>query len=140
MDEMEQLMSGGTETAKESNARKNSGAPNRADYRKQSNVSAGSGNAQLNALFGKDQTSTATNSASNKPRIRINKDQMLAKFKRTTELDMKVFEADRILDYAELFISSGQKPTFKKGAALEDEEERDPFDDMMDEAKGEKKD
>ena len=65
---------------------------------------------------------------------------MLAKFKRTTELDMKVFEADRILDYAELFISSGKKPTFKKGAALEDEEERDPFDDMMDEAQGEKKD
>ena len=74
MDEMDQLMSGGLEPAKESNARKNSGAPNRADYRKQSNVSAGSGNAQLNALFGKDQTSAATNAASNKPRIRISKE------------------------------------------------------------------
>ena len=47
---------------------------------------------------------------------------------------MGVFEADRMLDYAELFVSNGSKPTFKKGVSLEDEE-GDAFDDMMDEAK-----
>lgn len=47
---------------------------------------------------------------------------------------MKVFEADRILDYASLFISSGSKPTFSSSKKPEDDEEKDPFDDMMEEA------
>ena len=46
---------------------------------------------------------------------------------------MTVFEPDRIIDYADLFISRGPKPSFNKSKA-EADEERDPFDDMMDEA------
>ena len=45
---------------------------------------------------------------------------------------MSVFEPDRILDYADLFISTGKKPTFSKGNKTE--ESGDPFDDMMDQA------
>ena len=56
----------------------------------------------------------------------------MKKFKPTTELDMSVFEPDRILDYADLFISTGKKPSFSKGNKTE--ESSDPFDDMMDEA------
>ena len=48
---------------------------------------------------------------------------------------MGVFEADRILDYAELFVSTGQKPTFKKSKATDKaSEQADAFDDMMGEA------
>ena len=48
---------------------------------------------------------------------------------------MKVFEPDRMLDYAELFISSGaKKPAFSASSKAAKTEERDPFDDMMDEA------
>ena len=46
---------------------------------------------------------------------------------------MSVFEPDRIIDYADLFISKGKKPTFTSSKAAVDEE-RDPFDDLMDEA------
>ena len=53
---------------------------------------------------------------------------------------MKVFEADRILDYASLFISSGSKPTFSSSKKPEDDEEKDPFDDMMEEAEQTKSD
>ena len=56
----------------------------------------------------------------------------MKKFKSTAELDMSVFEPDRILDYADLFISTGKKPTFSKGNKTE--ESGDPFDDMMDQA------
>ena len=45
---------------------------------------------------------------------------------------MSVFEPDRILDYADLFISTGKKPSFSKGNKTE--ESGDPFDDMMGEA------
>ena len=45
---------------------------------------------------------------------------------------MTVFEPDRIIDYADLFISKGKKPTFNNTKAEADE--GDPFDDMMDEA------
>ena len=45
---------------------------------------------------------------------------------------MNVFESDRMLDYADLFISNGEKPTFNKGSKTE--ESGDPFDDMVDEA------
>ena len=53
---------------------------------------------------------------------------------------MNVFEADRILDYASLFISSGSKPTFSSSKKPEDDEEKDPFDDMMEEAEQTKSD
>ena len=56
----------------------------------------------------------------------------MKKFKPTAELDMSVFEPDRILDYADLFISTGKKPSFSKGNKTE--ESGDPFDDMMGEA------
>lgn len=46
---------------------------------------------------------------------------------------MSVFEPDRILDYADLFISTGEKPTFSKSSKTA-EAESDPFDDMMEEA------
>ena len=46
---------------------------------------------------------------------------------------MTVFEPDRIIDYADLFISKGKKPTFTNTKA-EADEEKDPFDDMMEEA------
>ena len=45
---------------------------------------------------------------------------------------MNVFEPDRILDYADLFISTSKKPTFSKGSKTE--ENGDPFDIMMDTA------
>mmetsp|Transcript_20829 Transcript_20829/g.25510 ORF Transcript_20829/g.25510 Transcript_20829/m.25510 type:complete len:99 (-) Transcript_20829:1209-1505(-) len=65
---------------------------------------------------------------------------MLAQFKQTKELDMSVFEADRILDYAELFVSSGAKPTFVSSKKVEEPSaEKDPFDDMMDESLEESK-
>ncbi len=53
---------------------------------------------------------------------------------------MTVFEPERMLDYADIFISTGDKPTFTKGQSLEDEddEEKDPFDDMMGEAENTK--
>ena len=57
----------------------------------------------------------------------------MKKFKPTTELDMSVFEPDRILDYADLFISTETKPTFVKGSKTT-EENGDPLDEMMDEA------
>ena len=47
---------------------------------------------------------------------------------------MTVFQPERMLDYADLFVSTGAKPTFSKGQSLEDDDEKDPFDDMMDEA------
>lgn len=55
---------------------------------------------------------------------------------------MNVFEADRILDYAELFISSDKKPTFSSSKRTEAEEdaEKDPFDDLMEESKDKNKD
>ena len=59
---------------------------------------------------------------------------MLNRFKMTTELDMSVFEPDRILDYADLFISTGEKPSFNKAGKNNAEEEGDPFDEMMEEA------
>ena len=61
---------------------------------------------------------------------------MIEKFRQTAELDMTVCNAELLVDYCDLFIGSGKKPTFtssSKAAAAEDEE-RDPFDDMMDEA------
>lgn len=53
---------------------------------------------------------------------------------------MKVFDPDLMIDCCDLFISSGKKPEFKSGSsqAAKDGEERDPFDDMMDEAEKEK--
>lgn len=59
---------------------------------------------------------------------------MLNRFKLTTELDMAVFEPDRILDYADLFISTGEKPSFNKAGGKNNAEEGDPFDEMMEEA------
>ena len=61
---------------------------------------------------------------------------MLNRFKLTAELDMAVFEPDRILDYADLFISTGEKPSFNKAGGKNNaqEEEGDPFDEMMEEA------
>ena len=53
---------------------------------------------------------------------------------------MKVFVTDHVLQYADLFVVSQEKPCFKsssKKAAVE--EETDPFDEMMDEAKTEEK-
>lgn len=51
---------------------------------------------------------------------------------------MTVFEPDRILDYADLFVSGSQKPTFKSSKkAADDGEERDPLDDMIEEAEDE---
>ena len=98
------------------------------DNRKQSNVSTGSANRKLSAIFGRDDQG-----ASQKPRKRFTKEQLLNRFKQTTQLDMTVFEPDRIIDYADLFISKGKKPTFTNNKA-EADEEKDPFDDMMDEA------
>ena len=98
------------------------------DNRKQSNVSTGSANRKLSAIFGRDDQG-----ADQKPRKRFTKEQLLNRFKQTTQLDMTVFEPDRIIDYADLFISKGKKPTFTNNKA-EADEERDPFDDMMDEA------
>ena len=100
-----------------------------ADRRKMSNVSD---NPQLNALFSKADTSAEAS----KNRIRFTKDDLLARFKQTKELDMTVFEADRILDYAELFLSTGDKPKF---SSTKKQEEADPFDDMMAEAAEESK-
>ena len=98
-------------------------------------MSANSANAQLNALFSGSTTSAEVN----KNRIRFTKDELLAKFKQTKELDMNVFEANRILDYAALFISTSSKPTFSSSKKADENEERDPFDDMMDEAEESKK-
>ena len=52
---------------------------------------------------------------------------------------MKVFQPERILDYADLFVSGSEKPTFKssKKAAGADEE-KDPLDDMIEEAEQDK--
>ena len=61
---------------------------------------------------------------------------MIEKFKQTAELDMTVCNAELLVDYCGLFIGSGKKPTFTSSskAAAAEGEERDPFDDMMDEA------
>ena len=91
-------------------------------------MSTGSANRKLSAIFGRDDQG-----ASQKPRKRFTKEQMLNRFKQTTQLDMTVFEPDRIIDYADLFISKGKKPTFTNTKA-EADEEKDPFDDMMEEA------
>ena len=45
---------------------------------------------------------------------------------------MSVFEPDRILDYADLFISTSKKPTFSKGSKTE--ESGVPLDIVMDTA------
>jgi hypothetical protein len=47
---------------------------------------------------------------------------------------MSVFEPDRILDYADLFITTGNKPQFGKGNKTETSD-ADPFDEMMNEGK-----
>ena len=91
-------------------------------------MSTGSANRKLSAIFGRDDQGE-----NQKPRKRFTKEQLLNRFKQTTQLDMTVFEPDRIIDYADLFISKGKKPTFTNNKA-EADEERDPFDDMMDEA------
>lgn len=49
---------------------------------------------------------------------------------------MNVFEPDRILDYADLFITTGNKPQFGKSSKTE-KSDADPFDDMVNEAKEE---
>lgn len=54
---------------------------------------------------------------------------------------MTVFEPDRILDYADLFVSGTQKPSFKSSKKVADDgEEKDPLDDMIEEAEDEKAD
>lgn len=60
---------------------------------------------------------------------------MLARFKQTSELDITVFDADLLVDYCDLFIGGGKKPTFtssSKSATIEND--KDAFDDMMGEA------
>ena len=52
---------------------------------------------------------------------------------------MKVFQPERILDYADLFVSGSEKPTFKSSKKpAEEGEERDPLDDMIEEDEAEK--
>ena len=114
-------------------ARKKSNVEQARDTRKESNVSASSGNRQLQALFSKDEPANASK-PSGPPRKRYSKEQMLARFKQTKQLDMKVFEPDRIIDYADLFITSSQKPKFSKSSKEDPAEEKDAFDDMMEEA------
>ena len=60
------------------------------------------------------------------------------RFKSTIQLDMSVFEPERILDYADLFLSGNNKPTFNKTSKAEAAGD-DPFDDMMAEAAEEEK-
>lgn len=83
---------------KQSNVSSNQGG----DARKQSNVSNGSASRRLSALFG-PSTSEVTQT---KPRKRYTKEDLLNRFKSTIQLDMSVFEPDRILDYADLFITT----------------------------------
>ena len=97
----------------------------------------------MNALFGGAGgddaaiVSVATSKV-HQPRKRYTKDDLLSRFRQTMELDMTVFEPERMLDYADLFVSHGSKPTFTKAKKAEDaDEEKDPFDDMADEAKKE---
>ena len=99
-----------------------------ADARKQSNVSNGSASRRLSALFGPGTSEVEKV----KPRKRYTKEDLLNKFKPTVQLDMSVFEPDRILDYADLFISKDKKPTFVKASKAE--EGGDPFDSMANEA------
>ena len=110
---------------KHSNADTNPGASRRTE----SNISGNSGSNNLSALFPKNDAGPAL------PRKRYTKDQMLARFKQTSELDITVFDADLLVDYCDLFIGGGKKPTFtssSKNAAIENE--GDAFDDMMGEA------
>ena len=49
---------------------------------------------------------------------------------------MKVLEPDRMLDYWDLFVTKGDKPQFTSSKTTSaTDEERDPFDDMLEEAK-----
>lgn len=68
--------------------------------------------------------------SSDKPRTRFSKEYLLARFKPTTQLDMTVFVAEIMLDYAEIFATSGPKPNFKSNKRPEDDE-KDPFDQMV---------
>lgn len=97
------------------------------DKRKQSNVS--SGQRKLSAIF--------ADSGSSKPRQRYTKDDLLARFKQTTEIDMTVFKKELILDYADLFVSNGSAPQFtssSKATSAATDEGKDPFDDMAEAA------
>ena len=71
--------------------------------RKESNTSANSGNRQLSALFPKDNNAAVPS----KPRKRYTKEEMLAKFKQTSELDMNVFNAELISACSDLLIDAG---------------------------------
>lgn len=66
--------------------------------------------------------------------MRYTKDEMLKRFKPTTQLDMNVFKSDTILEYADLFASTGDKPQFGTSTKSTTDEEADPFDDLAGEA------
>lgn len=92
----------------------------------------------MNALFGPPSSSEVKQEPS-RPRKRYTKEDLLGRFKQTEKLNMTVFESDRILEYADLFATSQEKPQFTstvKDEKKEEAEEKDPFDDMMEEAKG----
>ena len=67
-------------------------------------MSNNSATRKLSAIF------ASPDDPNSKPRKRYTKEDLLSRFKSTKELDKTVFVQEVMLDYADLFVSNGDKP------------------------------